>query len=196
MKDKKKDTLTEVWLRRIKNNPVIAGLIIFSIVLAGVASFTESAKKIYQTIIPDKNNKANISDTIPFTVEIMSLPSTVNHGANVRPNDLALELYSDGSIQKLAMINYPVSKQFVWSPKTGDKVVLNISIGEIVLRKEYSGRQGFPKFLSEFHTGNRVFRPKEFDANHAIVLKKYGIEFISVSFGIKGAEPVIKYLSQ
>ena len=26
--------------------------------------------------------------------------------------------------------------------------------------------------------------------------KKYGIEFISVSFGIKGAEPVIKYLSQ
>lgn len=96
----------------------------------------------------------------------------------------------------MGTLNLPVRKQFVWSPRTGDKVVLRIKIGKIDLKKEYHGRLGFPEFLSEFTTGNRIFRPKEFDETISIALEKIGVEFISVSFGINGAEPVVQYLSK
>jgi hypothetical protein len=197
MDERKKDTLTDIWIQKIKNNPLVAGMIIFCIAIAGIASFTESVSKIYQQIAKEESNpdfKETVSKT--YTVDIMALPATLNHGAKLDPHGVTLEVYSKGNIQAIGVFNYPIRKEMVWSPKTGDKVVLHISIGEIELIKEYSGRLGFPNFLSEFSTGNRVFKSKEFDKNQSVTLNNFNIEFISVSFNIKGAEPVLQYLSK
>jgi len=131
-----------------------------------------------------------------YNVEVSALPATANHGAQLQPNSVTLELHTVKDIQKLMTLNYPVSKLLVWSPQISTDVVLSISIGDIVLTKKYSGRLGFPEFLRDFHKGNRVFRINEFSPEESKILKGIGIEFLSISFIIRGAEPVMQYLSQ
>ena len=196
MTDRKKETLTEIWLRRIKNNRIVAALIIVSIAVAGISAFTESASKLYHLFLPQPKHSAEPSATPTYTVEIMALPVTANQGARRQPHEVNLELHSGRETQRIITVNYPITRLFAWSPKTSDNVVLLISIGDIILKKEYPGHLGFPEFLREFHSGNRVFRPNEFGADQSAILKKYGVEFISVSFGIRGAQPIVQYLSQ
>lgn len=91
MEDSKKDNLTEIWLRRIKNNPLVAVLIIFSIAIVGIATFTESASKLYQLIFPTADHEAKTSASSTYAVEIMAIPSTVNHGAKLNPHGVTLK---------------------------------------------------------------------------------------------------------
>ena len=195
MTERKKETLNEIWLRRVKNNPIVAALIILSISVAGISTFTESATKLYLLLVPLEKNEKSQTAQQNYTVEIMALPVTANRGASMQPHQVNLELHSGKEIQRIVTANYPINKLFVWSPKISDKAVLLISIGNIVLKKEYPGRLGFPEFLREFYKGNRVFRPDEFGIEQSNLLKEYGIEFLSVSFNIRGEQPIIQYLS-
>jgi type VI secretion system protein ImpL len=196
MTDNKKETLTEVWLRRIKNNRIVAALIILSIAIAGISAFTESASKLYHILFQARENKAELSDVVNYTVEIAVMPATANQGASLQPSSVRLELHGDGPPQVLKIANYPTSRLFIWSPKTSKDVILSVSVGEIELEKKYPGQSGFPEFLREFHKGYRAFRPNEFGSGQSGVLKKYGVEFVNVSFNIRGAEPIIRYTSQ
>ena len=171
-------------------------LIVISVALTGVVSFTESASSLYRLIFPIAEHETKLSEPSTYTVDIMTLPATVNHGAQFSPHRLSLDLYSNGSTQRIEIVNFPVRKQVVWSPKKGKHVVLKIEIGNITLKKEYPGPLGFPEFLSEFFAGNRIFRPNEFDAATSETLTKMGVQFISVSFNIKGSEPILRYLSE
>ena len=45
-KDRAKDSLADAWTKRLKNNPIIAGLIVLALVLAGAASLTDSVDKL------------------------------------------------------------------------------------------------------------------------------------------------------
>jgi type VI secretion system protein ImpL len=143
------------------------------------------------------NEKQPTSAARTYNVEISILPATANHGAQQQPHSVTLELHSGKDTQSIMALNYPISKLFVWSPEISGDVILSISItGDLVLTKKYPGRLGFPEFLREFHKGNRVFRTNEFNPEESKVLKDCGIEFLSISFIIRGAEPVMQYLSQ
>lgn len=155
-----------------------------------------------RTTAEDKRDKRMVfSGVTAFNVEIMILPATANQGAHLQPNSVALELHSSRDTQSIdtqtiMTMNFPTSKLFVWSPEISGDVILRISIGSLVLTKRYPGRLGFPEFLRQFHKGNRVFRTNEFNPEESKVLKDFGIEFLSISFIIHGAEPVMHYLSQ
>jgi hypothetical protein len=44
--DHSKDSLADAWTKRFKNNPIIAAFIVLALILAGVASLTESFDKL------------------------------------------------------------------------------------------------------------------------------------------------------
>ena len=73
------------------------------------------------------------------------------------------------------------------------KEPLRIEVGEYSLRKEYTGRKGFSKFLADFRDGRRVFSVDEFPENVA-KLKNESVKAIDVHYRITGQEPVIQML--
>jgi type VI secretion system protein ImpL len=202
MENEQKKTLTEIWIQRFKNNPIVAVLIITSLVIAGISTFTESACKLYHLIIspqkqviePKEMTKAY--DGRSYNVVIKTLPVTSNYDASVKPGNVRLELHCGNETQILETLNFPISKLFVWSPKKCGDTVLTIDIGDCEIQKKYLGPLGFPEFLREFHEGNRVFRFNEFSDKDAKVLQRYGIDFISISYLPSGADPVKEYLSK
>ena len=98
MNNGKKDTLTEVWLQKIKNNRIVAVLIIVSVVVAGIATFTESAKKIYQAFFLSQVTESK-DITIPVSnIEIKVLPVTVNKEALIRPHAVSFEMRNGGKL--------------------------------------------------------------------------------------------------
>ena len=48
MANENKETLTETWIRGIKNNPVLATIIILSLSIAGISTFSQSISSLYQ----------------------------------------------------------------------------------------------------------------------------------------------------
>jgi hypothetical protein len=48
-----RDTLVERWIKRCKNQPVLAAVILFATVVGGAATLGDSAMKLYKRIVPD-----------------------------------------------------------------------------------------------------------------------------------------------
>ena len=52
MANDKKETLTEKWLRSLKNNTVIALLLIISVAIVGISTFSQAVGTLYRLVIP------------------------------------------------------------------------------------------------------------------------------------------------
>jgi type VI secretion system protein ImpL len=89
---------------------------------------------------------------------------------------------------------YPNSATFKWTPNACQDVVMKIEIGELVLTRFYGGDMAFPKFLREFHGGERTYTPKNFPESRA-GLDDLGVRYITVKYDFGGAGPVIDLLS-
>ncbi|MFA6149609.1 MAG: hypothetical protein WC899_15545, partial [bacterium] len=87
-------------------------------------------------------------------------------------------------------LNYPVTKVFNWSPESCTDVGLQISVGNLVLKKTYSGDQGFPAFLQDFPGGQHTFSTAQFPAERA-ALEQMGIKYIRVNFRFSGEKGVV-----
>lgn len=128
-----------------------------------------------------------------YSVKLSSLPTGVNHSAKMSPYSAILELRCADGAQTLANYNYNSSKEFTWSLEKCGDVSLNVSIGQITLRKEYKGEKGFPEFLTDFRDGHRVFVAEEFPDVLA-QLKNIDVRAIDVNYEITGQEPVVQIL--
>jgi type VI secretion system protein ImpL len=125
-------------------------------------------------------------------VAIKGMPTDVNRDANTRPRATILELQcTDKSIQ-LVNLNYPVRKVFEWSSQTCSDVTFSIEIGSMVLTKKYAGDMGFPRFLSDFGNGTRIWYPKDFPEFEA-ALKHENIQYIQINYEIQGHEPILAF---
>lgn len=125
-----------------------------------------------------------------YNVLIKALPTAANAQARVQPQSTRLEVQCGSNIQSLVNFNYPVSKNFQWSPDTCGDVLLQIEIGDVILKKKYTGYQAFPEFLQDFKGGIRTFFANEFPAEKA-GLDRLGVQFIRVKYEFSGELPAL-----
>jgi type VI secretion system protein ImpL len=126
----------------------------------------------------------------PSGVSIKGLPTDANPDARVKPHGTRLELQCASGPQTLVNLNYPVTKVFTWSPDSCTDVALQINVGNLVLKRNYGGDQGFPAFLQDFPGGQHTFQASQFPAESA-ALEQMGIKYIRVSFKFSGEKSVV-----
>lgn len=128
-----------------------------------------------------------------YFVGIETVPIDVNDGAKAEPYANVLSMHCAEDRLSLKNYNYPQKMNFKWSPDRCGDVTLQIMLPNLVITKEYKGRMGFANFLKEFKTGTRTFSAADFpdQAGH---LKRLAINWISVSYKIKGADQIIQLL--
>lgn len=100
----KKETLLDSWLKNFKNHPIIATLIMVTIVLAGIASFTDSIDKLKKFVGADTvEEDFPVKDSVDSKFE-QEILGTWKSNSNVpTPDgnillDLRYTLLDDGSI--------------------------------------------------------------------------------------------------
>lgn len=128
-----------------------------------------------------------------YSVSVRGLPTDTNKGAQLRAHATRLELQCAGDTRTLINLNYPVSKDFDWSPQDCGDVIFEIEVGKLVLTKKYLGQQGFPEFLQDFRNGQHTFYPSDFPKEEG-ALKHLGVKSITAKYRFKGHEPVLKFL--
>ena len=128
-----------------------------------------------------------------YAVSIKGLPTDANKEARIRPHATRLEVQCATETLRLVNLNYPVRKNFIWSPQTCGGVIFKIEVGNLVLTRKYTGARAFPKFLKDFEKGSRTFYPAEFPTEEA-ALKRLGIKYIKVNYQFQGHKPVLALL--
>lgn len=160
-------------------------------VLGGAVSFENS---FFSFLTSGARAKAaTIPQQQPQTskVQISGLPTDANPDASIKPHKSHLELTCTGGMQTLTNLNYPISKTFYWSPATCSDVYLQIDVGNVNIKKLYSGSQAFVEFLRDFPGGHHTFNANEFPQERDD-LKKMGIKFIKVNYQFSGEQAVLK----
>ncbi len=128
-----------------------------------------------------------------YSVKIRAYPTDTNRNASMRPHATLLELQCAGESTRLENLNYPVAKTFVWSPQSCGDVLFQISVGNLVLTKSYTGYNAFAKFLDEFKTGQRIFKNNEFPSEEA-ALRRLGIKYIKAKYQFQGHRKALEML--
>jgi hypothetical protein len=114
-----KDSLLDQWIRRLKNNPVVAVLLLFGVTIGALASFTGALGKLAELVAPSqppvatpppvvalfqtrpqeiqRGEKATLewsvaqADSVTTTVELSELIQTTCCGAPLAPSQGWLE---------------------------------------------------------------------------------------------------------
>ncbi len=128
-----------------------------------------------------------------FVVNISALPTGINQSALISPYATFIDLHCADGVQTLANYNYLAAHDFNWSLKSCGDVTLRIEVGEYSLRKQYTGRKGFARFLDDFRDGRRIFSIGEFPEFES-QLRNEQVQAIDVNYEITGQEPVIQTL--
>ena len=131
-----------------------------------------------------------------YSVHMDAVPIAVNSDATVKPiGNVVTVQCADGDLV-LYNYNYPDSKTFNWAPdKCGTTTVKILFPDNVSLRKIYPDATGFPRFLRDFETGHRTFKPEDFPDKKS-TLTRNGIKWIKVSYRIQNGVPVINTLKK
>jgi type VI secretion system protein ImpL len=95
---------------------------------------------------------------------------------------------------RLKNYNFRETRPFAWQMNQCGDVELTILLPDTKLTYRYSGEMGFARFLRDFRDGVRNFTPEDFPEQSRL-LKNWGISSIRVAYEIRGADPVIRLLT-
>ncbi len=118
-----------------------------------------------------------------YSVNIATVPITVNQEATTKPYGVVLTLQCADGEQTLKNFNYPNQVTINWSPDKCGDTTLTILFPNLTLTKVYSGGMGFAKFLSDFKTGAHQFSNSDF-AESDVLQDNYKIDSIMVKYRI------------
>jgi type VI secretion system protein ImpL len=124
-----------------------------------------------------------------YRVQVAALPTDANAGATQQPHRTSLILQCADGAQSLVNLNYPIQKTFTWSPGACSAVLVEITIGDVILTQRYKGYDAFLDFLGDFRRGSRVFKREEFPEQQAL-LGGYNVKHITVSYSFEGSGKV------
>ncbi len=128
-----------------------------------------------------------------YIVNIGTIPISVNDEASVKPLAVTLSVQCADSEGVVKNYNYKDKGILRWSPEKCGDTSLMIQLPNLTINKIYKGQMGFPKFLSDFRTGARIFNAEEFpDAKDA--LANISVKWIKIQYKIEHALPVIDLL--
>ena len=129
-----------------------------------------------------------------YTVVVRAEPTGANPEARVRPHQTLLQLNCQTGPIQLVNLNYPVSRSFAYSPQACSDLTVTVDIGNLSLRKTYTGYLAFPNFVRDFEGGRRRFPVGEFP-EHQLALRQMAVDYVSMAFGFQGHEPVLDFSS-
>lgn len=124
-----------------------------------------------------------------YNVSIEGLPTEANQTAKFQPHATYLELQCADRSTRLENYNFPVRKNFAWSPEACGDLLLQIEVGDIFLTRRYEGRNAFAKFIRDFQRGGKVFYPRDFPEQKSR-LKTIGVSSIKVKYRFTGQQAV------
>jgi type VI secretion system protein ImpL len=130
-----------------------------------------------------------------YEVKVEGLPTDVNDEAKTKPQEVMVEMTCADTVQRIENYNYPVAKTFKWSQKTCGPVTFKIVFRKFDLTVVYKGgdergSNGFPQFLQDFRTGEKIFTPKDFP-DYATEFDLLDITQIRVRFNFTSFQDVI-----
>jgi type VI secretion system protein ImpL len=128
-----------------------------------------------------------------YNVKVRAYPTDTNSGAAMRPQSTLLEMQCADKRTRLRNFNFPVAKSFAWSPQECGDVTFQISVGNLVLTKTYTGYIAFAKFLHAFKDGSHTFRRSDFPSE-AAALRRIGINYIKAKYQFQGHRPALAEL--
>lgn len=124
-----------------------------------------------------------------YTVNMNTVPITVNDGATVKPYGVILSLQCADGEQVLKNFNYQNKQSFNWSADKCGDTTLSIVFPNLTISKVYPGKMGFPKFLADFRSGSHLFKSEQFDQSD-ILKNEYQIDWINVKYQIDNIIPI------
>jgi len=124
-----------------------------------------------------------------YSVKISALPTSANPGASKQPHRVKLSLECKSGVQEIVNLNYQIEKTFKWSPADCTDVSMEIGVGDAILKKSYTGHDGFIKFLYAFRSGSENFERSEFPEQSSL-LTSYNVRNITVSYSFEGSNDV------
>jgi len=127
-----------------------------------------------------------------YLVPIRGFPGEANPGARSLPQRTILQLHCGANIQALEIFSYPKGPQnFQWTPQSCSDVTFQVDIGDLALKKKYSGPNAFPEFLQDFQGGLRTFYSHEF-LGEKTALERMGIQYIRIRYEIGGDQQSVR----
>ncbi|MCK5096475.1 MAG: hypothetical protein KAR45_00135, partial [Desulfobacteraceae bacterium] len=150
-------------------------------------------KKFFKLL--NKGKELSLEKQNEYAVTIQTAPMTVNKDAIIRPYSTTLTLECADEKTEFINNNFLESKKFIWNPATCGDVTLAIEFRDAVLKKQYKGKLGFAKFLSEFKDGTKVFNIADFP-EHSGYLINNSVTDINISYQINGIKPVLELLNR
>ncbi len=130
-----------------------------------------------------------------YTVSIEARPTGTNAGARLHPRLTRLVLHCGQEQQVLKNFQFRVKRSFVWTPGQCADVVLEIYVGDLVLKKFYTGQQAFVDFLRDFPGGEHTFRADDFPQQEQ-ALERFGIKRIKVAYVFHGHRDLLKKVTE
>jgi type VI secretion system protein ImpL len=142
----------------------------------------------------DQGAEGTVEVEPEYKVQISTLPVQVNEGAEKSPYAVMLNLSCADGQTRLKNYNFRETRPFTWQMNQCGDVELTILLPDTKLTYRYSGEMGFARFLRDFRDGVRNFTPEDFPEQSRL-LKNWGISSIRVAYEIRGADPVIRLLT-
>ena len=127
----------------------------------------------------------------PYAVQISALPTDANPEATKKPHETRLIVQCSAGNQELVNHNFPIKKTIQWTPQACTDVVVEVYVGDAILKHIYSGHRGFLHFLSEFNSGRLIMKASDFP-EQAGVLSGYKIRTVTVVYAFSGHEGALR----
>lgn len=128
-----------------------------------------------------------------YSVKVRAYPTDTNPDAAMRPQSTLLVMQCADQRTRLENFNYPVAKSFAWSPQECGDVTFQISVGNLMLTKTFTGYNAFAKFLHAFKNGSHTFRRSDFPSE-AAALRRFGIKYVKAKYQFQGHRPALAEL--
>jgi type VI secretion system protein ImpL len=180
-----------MFFQALKSRQVFRMMILLSLFIWNLSA--------YGTVVwgNDSENVAHKTVKQNYQVKVGLFPMATNPGAQLQPHTLILELQCGQDLQRLQSMGFPTSKTFAWSPGQCGDVHLFVHIGDLILKKTFTGASGFPDFLREFSDGPQLYHPGDFDPDESEQLNMLGVEFLNIRFRLAGdVEDVLRFASK
>jgi type VI secretion system protein ImpL len=127
-----------------------------------------------------------------YLLPVRGFPGEANPGARSLPQRTILQLHCGADVQSLEIFSYPKPPQnFQWTPQSCSDVIFQVDIGDLSLKKKYSGSKAFPEFLQDFQGGMRTFYSHEFPTEKA-ALERMGIQYLRIRYEIGGDQSAVR----
>ena len=126
---------------------------------------------------------------------IASGATNVNSDANLLPYKTVLTSVCNNQTINIENFNFPAQQTINWSLGQCGPAQVSIYFNGFTLVKDYPGKFGLARFLTDFSNGAKTFQASDFPSSQA-VLQSYRVQTITVNYQVSGLSDILYQLQQ